>query len=102
MMGSKEEMTDMRIEAYTQVQQAYKATYTNKAESKQNAAKSTDNVQISSFGKEITSAMQALKEAPDIREDVVNELREKIDNGTYDIDPDSFAEKLWQKYAGLL
>ena len=90
----------MRIEAYTQVQQAYKTTYTNKTEAKPGAAK-TDKVQISSIGKDITTAKLAVKDAADIREDVVAPIKEKIQNGTYDVSASSFAEKLLEKYAGL-
>ena len=90
----------MRIEAYTQVQQAYKATYTTKAEAKQGVTK-TDNVQISSIGKDITIAKQAVKDAPDIREDVVGSIKEKIQNGTYDVSAADFADKLLERFAGL-
>ena len=90
----------MRIEAYTQVQQAYKATYTNKTEAKPGVTK-TDKVQISSIGKDITTAKLAVKDAADIREDVVAPIKEKIQNGTYDVSASSFAEKLLEKYAGL-
>jgi len=90
----------MRIEAYTQVQQAYKPTYTNKSEAKPGVTKA-DKVQISSIGKDITTAKLAVKDAPDIREDVVAPIKEKIQNGTYDISASSFADKLLEKYAGL-
>ena len=90
----------MRIEAYTQVQQAYKATYTNKAEAKPGVAK-TDNVQISSIGKDITVAKQAVKDVADIREDIVAPIKEKIQNGTYDVSADRFADKLLERIAAL-
>lgn len=90
----------MRIEAYTQVQQAYKATYTNKAENK-HGVKQTDKVQISSIGKDITVAKQAVKAAPDIREDVIAPIKEKVANGTYEVSAAGFAEKLIEKYAEL-
>ncbi|MDR0221338.1 MAG: flagellar biosynthesis anti-sigma factor FlgM [Lachnospiraceae bacterium] len=90
----------MRIEAYTQVQQAYKSTYASKAETKQNVAKS-DKLQISSFGKDITSAMQAVKDAPDIRPEVVEPIKEKIDNGTYEVTAALFGEKISKEYLGL-
>jgi negative regulator of flagellin synthesis FlgM len=91
----------MRIEAYTQVQQAYKTTYANKTESKQKVAKS-DNVEISSIGKDITVAKQAVKDAPDIREDIIAPLKEKIQNGNYDVSEVHFADKLLEKMEGLL
>ena len=39
-------------------------------------------------------AKNALKNVPDIREDKVNELSAKMANGTYQVSPESFADKL--------
>ena len=88
----------MRIEAYTQVQQAYKTTYTNKAEAKP-GVKKTDNVQISEIGKDITVAKQAVKDVADIREDIVGPIKEQIKNGTYNVSAESFADKILEKFA---
>lgn len=90
----------MRIEAYNQVQQAYKTTYTGKTESKANVSK-TDKVQISGIGKDITVAKQAVKNAADVREDVVSALKEKIQKGTYDVSAASFADKMLEQYAEM-
>ena len=90
----------MRIEAYNQVQQAYKTTYTNKTESKSDVKK-TDKVQISSIGKDITLAKQAVQSAPDIRQDIVAPLKEQEKNGTYNVSPADFADKIIAKYAGF-
>ncbi len=90
----------MRIEAYNQVQQAYKTTYTGKTESKANVSK-TDKVQISSIGKDISTAKQAVTGASDVREDLVASLKERIKNGTYDVSPEAFADKLIEKYAEM-
>jgi len=90
----------MRIEAYNQVQQAYKATYTTKAEKKADVKKA-DDVQISSIGQDITVAKQAVKNAPDIRWDIVTPLKEKLQNGTYDVNPADFAEKMLKDNVGL-
>ena len=64
-LGRKEEIR-MRIEAYTQVQQVYGAKSRAKT---QNAAKSanSDQIQISSFGKDIQIAKNAVAAAEDIR-----------------------------------
>lgn len=87
----------MRIEAYTQVQQVYNTRKAAKAET----AKRThfaDQVQISSMGKDIQAAKQAVNAAADIREDVTAPIKSAIDNGTYSVDEESFAEKLYNKY----
>lgn len=87
----------MRIDAYTQVQQVYNLSKTQKT---QKTAKPgiTDRVQISSFGKDIQTVKSAVTDAPDIREEITAPIKERIQNGTYGVDVESFADKLYQKY----
>ena len=87
----------MRIEAYTQVQQLYTATKPAKLQGKAHVS-ATDRIQISSIGKDIQIAKNAVAAAPDIREDVVAPIRAAVTNGTYQVSAESFAEKLMQKY----
>ena len=67
----------MRIEAYTQVQQLYNAKKPVKVQDKAKTAGS-DRIQISSIGKDIQIAKNAV--------------------GTYQVSGESFAEKLMKKY----
>ena len=85
----------MRIEAYTQVQQLYN---TKKASKTQAAAKKglSDQLQISSIGKDIQTAKVA--GSSDIREDVIAPIKAKLQNGTYEVSNESFADKLFAKY----
>lgn len=83
----------MRIESYIQMQQVYPSKNTIKANSKSQAAFS-DKLQISSLGKDISVAKQALASTPDIREDLVNSIKEKINNGTYEVSGEAFADKI--------
>lgn len=87
----------MRIEAYTQVQQLY---HTNKTSRPQTAVKpgTSDQLQISSIGKDIQTAKSAVAGSCDIREDVIAPIKEKIQNGTYEVSDESFADKLFAKY----
>lgn len=87
----------MRIEAYNQVQQLYQAKRTGKTQ-KSAAAARTDRVQISSFGKDIQIAKAAVASAPDIREELTAPLKARIQDGTYEVSNESFAEKLMKKY----
>ena len=87
----------MRIEAYTQVQQMYSAKKAANVKSKSNVSRS-DQVQISSIGKDIQNAKQAVAGASDIREDVIAPNKAKIQAGTYEVSAESFADKLMQKY----
>ena len=74
----------MRIEAYTQVQQLYNATKPAKLQGKAHVS-ATDRIQISSIGKDIQIAKNAVAAAPDIREDVVAPIRAAVTNGTYQV-----------------
>lgn len=87
----------MRIEAYTQVQQMYNTKKTANVKSKGNVNFS-DQLQISSIGKDIQSVKQAVAGASDIREDVTAPIKAKIQADTYEVSAESFADKLMQKF----
>jgi negative regulator of flagellin synthesis FlgM len=89
----------MRIEAYNQIAQVYsasKATGTKSA-GKVGAARK-DEVQLSSIGKDIQTAKQAVAEASDIRDDKVAEIKAKYANGNVSVDTGDFASVLLSKY----
>ena len=87
---------DMRIEAYTQVQQLYQSQKLSRTQ-KTKTATHTDRLQISSQGKDFQTAKAAVAAAPDIREELTAPIKARIQNGTYGVDNASFAEKLLQK-----
>ncbi|MCM1045537.1 MAG: flagellar biosynthesis anti-sigma factor FlgM [Candidatus Gastranaerophilales bacterium] len=90
----------MRIEAYTQVQQLYQSQKVKKSQQAGGVAHASQEqmVQISSLGKDIQTAKAAVASAPDIREELTAPIKAKIDNGTYQVSAESFADKLLQKY----
>ncbi|MCR5233274.1 MAG: flagellar biosynthesis anti-sigma factor FlgM [Lachnospiraceae bacterium] len=87
----------MRIEAYNQISQLYapKKTY---GPAKTNTVSRTDQVQISSIGKDIQTVKQAVANASDIRSDITGPIKTKVQNGTYDVSTDDFASKLMAAY----
>lgn len=92
----------MRIEAYSQIQQLYSASKpanTNKAQSN---VSFKDKLNISSAGKDLQVAREALSKTPDVRTDKVNELKSAIANGTYDVSGEDFADKLLEKFSQTL
>ena len=91
----------MRIEAYTQVQQLYNSKNTSKLK-KESVRSFSDQLQISSMGKDIQTAKAAVKNSPDVREDVTAPIKASMDAGTYHVDSDSFAEKLFERYNSAL
>lgn len=90
----------MRIEAYTQVQQAYNSSKVQKGQSITRKGP-TDQVQISTVGMDMQVATTAVKAASDIRYDKVEPLKQAINAGTYEVSGESFAAKLMQKYEEL-
>ena len=87
----------MRVEAYSQVQQLYQTKKVNKTQ-QSGSVSFSDQIQISSLGKDFQTAKAAVAESPDIREDLTASIKAKIQNGTYQVDNTAFAEKLLQKY----
>ena len=87
----------MRIDAYAQVQQAYGNKKTHKV---QKEAKTTfrDQVEISSKGKDIQIAKTAVARVADVREDMVADLKNKLNAGTYKVSGEQFAQKLFERY----
>lgn len=83
----------MRIEAYTQVQQIYKTSTTKAGAAKKNISQS-DQLELSSKGKDYQTAKQAVAAADDVREERIAPLKKSIQTGTYQVSAESFADKL--------
>ncbi len=93
------------VEAYNQIMQINKPQSTRnvKTASKTQATPSMgkDEVQISSMGRSMQVAKQAVAEASDIREDKVAEMKAKY-SGNVEVDTGDFADALLAKFnAGL-
>jgi negative regulator of flagellin synthesis FlgM len=83
----------VNIEAYVkQVQDKDKADATSEQPEKQQAK--ADTVVLSDTAKTVQEAQTQLKSIPDVREDKVAELREQIEKGTYEPDPEKIAGKM--------
>lgn len=86
----------MRIEAYNQVQQLYQPKQVSKAQQTGSALRK-DQLQISSAGKDYQSAKAAVYGTADVREELTASIKSRIENGTYNVEPAAFAEKLLKK-----
>lgn len=58
----------------------------------------SDKLLISSMGKDYNIARTALSSAPDIREDLIYSIKERIKNGTYEVSGEAFAEKILDNF----
>lgn len=92
----------MRVEAYNQVHQLYQTSKVNKTRQTGSTSRTEQPLQFSNLGKDISTAQAAISAAPDIREDLVAPIRTQVQNGTYSVDKESFAEKLLQKASQII
>ncbi|MBQ5852370.1 MAG: flagellar biosynthesis anti-sigma factor FlgM [Lachnospiraceae bacterium] len=92
----------MRIDAYNQIQQIYGTSNIKKTEEKKVTTGSfKDQLLLSATGKDAQIAKQAVANTPDVREDKIAALKEQIQNDTYEVDADDFADKILEKYFNL-
>ena len=66
----------------------------------ENYVNNSDTVVISDAANRVQEARSQLNDIPDVREEKVSELRNQIQNGTYQIDADKIAGKMIRE--GLL
>ena len=83
----------MRIDAMSEVTQLYQVNSTRKKTEK-SSGYSKDSVEISSFGRDIQIAKQAVAQAEDIRTEKIQQLKNSIANGTYNVPMSALADKL--------
>jgi len=56
-------------------------------------------VELSSRARELHRALQIANEAPDVRPDVVKDVRARISSGTYELDPAATARRMIDRRA---
>lgn len=83
----------MRIDAMSEITQLYQVSSTRKKTEK-TTGYSKDSVEISSFGRDLQIAKQAVAQTEDIREEKVQELKNSMANGTYNVPMSALADKL--------
>ena len=87
----------MRIGSISQVSQIYQTTAKPK-NSKSSFESQMDVYSVSSNGKDYQIAKKAVSETPDIRQDKVDSLKQKISGGSYDVSAEDFAAHLLAAY----
>ncbi|MBF0226528.1 MAG: flagellar biosynthesis anti-sigma factor FlgM [Desulfobacterales bacterium] len=66
----------------------------NNQKSRETGTNNTDKVSISDTSREMQLAMKAVSETPDVRTDRVNELKNSINEGTYQVNAQLVAGKM--------
>lgn len=87
----------MRIDAFNKISQLYKTNQV-KSQASTPGASFSDRLEISQTGKTYQIAKQYVTATPDVREDKVNEIKQKISTGTYQMSNEELANALIQKY----
>ena len=84
----------MRIEAYSQIQNLYQTKSTSAPAKAGTRGSFMDSLNLSGAGKDMQVAKEALKSAPDIREDKVAAIKAAYQSGLYNVSSEDFADKL--------
>ncbi len=87
----------MRIDSFSQIQQLYGLNNRPPRAAQTGSAVFADKLQLSDSGKDLQIAKKAMSQIPDVRTDRVAELKDQILNGTYEVSPESFAERMLSK-----
>jgi len=87
----------MRIDAFNKVSQLYQ-TNNVKNTAKAKGSSFSDMLEISQTGKDYQVAKQIVTRTPDIRDDRVNDIKQRMEAGTYDISAEEVADKLVDSY----
>jgi len=88
----------MRINGLNNVNNVYKNNKATKAYGASSVSGSKDTLAISGFAKELQVAKQAVDHAPDIRQARVDEIKQQMEAGKYNVTASQLADKLLNKY----
>lgn len=88
----------MRINGINSVNNIQKANKASKAYGTSNVSTSKDSLVISDFAKELQIAKQTVAAAPDVRQTKVDDIKQQMEAGTYNISASKVAEKLLKQY----
>lgn len=54
----------------------------------------TDKFEISQLGRDLNTATKALKETPDVRQDLVDDIKARFKAGQYEVNTSALADKI--------
>jgi negative regulator of flagellin synthesis FlgM len=83
------------------VNQVYSSSTTKKSTTAGSTgyASFMDQISLSTAGKDMQVAKNALAKTPDVREDKVSDIKSQLEAGSYNVDPEAFASKLLSAFA---
>ncbi|WP_167956063.1 flagellar biosynthesis anti-sigma factor FlgM [Anaerosporobacter faecicola] len=87
----------MRIDAYSKVSQIYQTNKIRAMEASKKTGKA-DQLEISQTGKDFQTVKQAVAGTEEVRMDRVEEIKNRMASGTYDVSMNEVADKLLDNY----
>ena len=87
----------MRIDAFNKINKLYQ-TNSTKNTVKSKGSNFSDKLEISKTGKDYQIAKQAVAQTPDVREDKVNEIKQRMAAGLYDVGAKEVVDKIVDNY----
>ncbi|MCT4596757.1 MAG: flagellar biosynthesis anti-sigma factor FlgM [Vallitalea sp.] len=88
----------MRIDGIKNVNQAYKVNSANRISKMAKVKKDKDSLALSDMGKDLQVAKKAVNNAPDIRYEKVNNIKKRLQSGTYNVTAKEVADKIVDRY----
>lgn len=73
----------MKIEGPSKIQSVYGANSVSTVQPKSKVQMAKDILSVSTVAKDYSVAAKALKNVPDVREDLVDKLKQQIESGNY-------------------
>ena len=89
----------MRIDAMSEISQLYQMNSTTRKKAEKTSGYAKDSVEISEFGRDLQTAKQAVAQAEDVRIDRIQEIKAKMENGTYNVSMSALVDKLLSGYS---
>ena len=83
----------MRINGINAMNQVY-ANKAKKAYSTSSASSSKDTLALSDFAKELSVAKKAVDQTPNVRQARVEEIKQQMQAGTYNVSANQIADKI--------
>ena len=87
----------MRIDAFNKVSQLYK-TNSVKSTAKAKGTSFSDTLELSQTGKDYQVAKQIVARTPDIREEKINDIKQRMEAGAYHVSTVDVVNKLADKF----
>lgn len=87
----------MRVDAYNKISQVFQTNAVKKI-SKTAGTPASDQLEISRTAKDYQVAKQAVAVTADIRADKVNDIKKRMESGSYNISMEEAADKIIESY----